>query len=141
MADGRQHADEAVEVLRDIWRAQGQNVAEVFAESGGKSCKRMAAVGYAELAGDTDDPVGAWKARLAREGKLRPGGSLRELVLGSGDPPGPAGTGTHHRAGHHPGQRADEQDHHDSHHHAHGTEHHQPHGKERAWTTRRPSAS
>src|SRR5690606_20809345 len=76
--------------------AQGRHPAEVMDTSSGKHCKRMAHVGYSELAGDTDDPAAAWRARLARDGKLRPGGSLRDLVFGSDD-----GTNTQEQRHHH----------------------------------------
>jgi len=73
--------DEALDVLRAVWRGQGQ--ADRFDEEG-KSCKRMADVGFEPdgFEPEADDLTAAWKARLAREGKLRPGG-VRELVLGS----------------------------------------------------------
>jgi hypothetical protein len=74
--------DEALEVLRAVWRGQGQ-----YDLDEGKSCKRMADVGFEAdgFEADAADLAAAWKARLAREGKLRPG-SLRELVLGSDGP-------------------------------------------------------
>jgi hypothetical protein len=75
--------DEALEVLRGIWSAQGQTSADLDEASGhGKSCKRMAGVGFGGTSGDDEDLRAAWRARLEREGKLRPGGSLRDLVLG-----------------------------------------------------------
>ena len=78
--------EEALEVLREVWRAQGQTVADLDEAGGsGKACKRMAGVGFGELA-DDDDVRAAWRARLEREGKLNPGSSVRELVLGSQQP-------------------------------------------------------
>jgi hypothetical protein len=79
-------ADEALEVLREVWRGQGQSAADLDAaadESGtGKSCKRMTDVGFDDFGAGEEDPAGAWRARLAREGKLAPsGGSVRDLVL------------------------------------------------------------
>ena len=75
--------DEALEVLRGIWSAQGQTSADLDDTSGhGKSCKRMADVGFGGSSGDDEDLRAAWRARLEREGKFRPGGSLRDLVLG-----------------------------------------------------------
>jgi hypothetical protein len=75
--------DEALEVLRGIWSAQGQTSVDLDDTSGhGKSCKRMADVGFGGSSGDDEDLRAAWRARLEREGKLRPGGSLRDLVLG-----------------------------------------------------------
>jgi hypothetical protein len=74
--------DETLEVLRGIWSAQGQTSADLD-DSSGKSCKRMADVGFGELDGSDGDLRGAWRARLEREGKLNPGTSLADLILGS----------------------------------------------------------
>jgi hypothetical protein len=73
--------DEALEVLRGIWSAQGQTSADIDTHSGhGKSCKRMSGVGFD---GDDEDLRAAWRDRLEREGKLSgPGGSVRDLVFG-----------------------------------------------------------
>jgi hypothetical protein len=78
--------DEAIEVLRAIWRAQGQDAADLDELCGsGKSCKKMSDVGFDDLGGG--DPRAAWRATLAREGKLKPGtGTVRDLVLGT-EPP------------------------------------------------------
>lgn len=79
---GAEHA-EALEVLRDIWRGQGQTAANL--DDGCEShCKRMtdAGVGFDDFAaGDETDRRAAWRTRLEREGKLSPAGSLRDLVL------------------------------------------------------------
>jgi hypothetical protein len=77
-----QHA-ETLEVLRDVWRAQGQDVADLD-DSCESHCKKMtdAGVGFDDYAaGDETDRVSAWRARLEREGKLSPAGSLRDLML------------------------------------------------------------
>jgi hypothetical protein len=73
--------DEALEVLRAVWRGQGQ-----FDLEEGKSCKRMADVGFEAdgFGAEAADLTSAWKAKLAREGKLRPG-SVRDIVLGSAE--------------------------------------------------------
>jgi len=83
--------DDALEVLREVWSAQGQTSAELDEACGTtKSCKKMADVGFDGLA---DAPAGAgagaadlrtaWREQLRREGKLDPGaGSVRDLVLG-----------------------------------------------------------
>ena len=81
--------DEALEVLRGVWSAQGQISADLDEDCGTtKSCKRMADVGFDGLAsaeGDVDLRT-AWRARLEREGKLTPGsGSVRDLVFGSAE--------------------------------------------------------
>ena len=47
-----------------------------------KSCKRMADVGFGELDGGDVDVRAAWRDRLEREGKLNPGSSVADLVLG-----------------------------------------------------------
>lgn len=78
--------EEALEVLRSVWSAQGQTSADLDdAEGHRKACKRMANVGFGELAGDDSDLRAAWRARLEREGKLNPDASLRDLVLGRGE--------------------------------------------------------
>jgi hypothetical protein len=80
---------EALEVLRDVWRAQAQTVADLD-DSGESHCKRMtdAGVGFDDYAaGDATDRAAAWRDRLARDGKLSPTGSLRDLVLPVPSPP------------------------------------------------------
>jgi hypothetical protein len=80
---------DALEVLREVWRGQGQTAAELDDLSCEKSCKRMtdAGVGFEDFAGEKDvDRIVAWRARLEREGKFsRSGGSVRDLVLGPQD--------------------------------------------------------
>jgi hypothetical protein len=76
--------EEVLEVLREVWNAQGQTAEDVEEACGTtKSCKRMTDVGFDGLAEETDgDLRAAWRAQLAREGKLNPGaGSVRDLVL------------------------------------------------------------
>jgi hypothetical protein len=85
--------DEALEVLREVWSAQGQTGADLD-EAGGttKSCKKMADVGFDGLADAAREASGtatggdlrdAWREQLRREGKLNPdAGSVRDLVLG-----------------------------------------------------------
>jgi hypothetical protein len=77
--------DETLEVLRGIWSAQGQGSADLDDASGGKSCKRMADVGFGDIDGGDADVRAAWRDRLEREGKLNPGTSLADLVLGSAE--------------------------------------------------------
>ncbi len=75
---------EALEVLREVWRAAGQTAADLD-DSCEKSCKRMtdAGVGFEDFADETDaDRMAAWRVRLEREGKLSSSGSVRDLVLG-----------------------------------------------------------
>jgi hypothetical protein len=80
--------DEALEVLRGIWSAQGQTSADLDEACGPKSCQRMSDVNFDGLAMKGDGEAGgdlrsAWRDRLEREGKLNPAaGSVRDLVLG-----------------------------------------------------------
>ncbi len=71
-------------MLRDVWAAQGQtdeDLADVLGPQ--KSCKRMADVGFDDLAESGDDLRSAWRETLERDGKRRPqGGTLADLVLG-----------------------------------------------------------
>jgi hypothetical protein len=80
---------EALEVLREVWRGQGQTAADLDDESCEKSCKRMtdAGVGFEDYtAGDDMDRIAAWRATLEREGKLnRSGGTVRDLILRPGE--------------------------------------------------------
>jgi len=82
------HPDDALEVLRGVWSAQGQASADLDETCGTtKSCKKMADVGFDGMAGADGDLRAAWRERLRREGKLDPqADSVRDLVLGSADP-------------------------------------------------------
>lgn len=85
---------QALEVLREVWRSQGQTGADL-GDDCEKSCKRMtdAGVGFEDFAaGDDADRVAAWRATLEREGKLnRSGGTVRDLVMGARESVPPAG--------------------------------------------------
>jgi hypothetical protein len=89
MSDMSAEPAEALEVLREVWRGQGQTAADLDDPSGEqKSCKRMAdaGVGYDEFAAGEGDLASAWRATLEREGKLNSsGGSVRDLVMGSAE--------------------------------------------------------
>jgi hypothetical protein len=75
--------DDAREVLREVWSAQGQTSADLEACDTTKACKKMADVGFEGLAGEDGDLGAAWRDKLRREGKLNQGsGSVRDLVLG-----------------------------------------------------------
>ena len=75
--------DDAREVLREVWSAQGQTSADLETCDTTKACKKMADVGFDGLAGEDGDLRAAWRAKLEREGKLNQGaGSVRDLVLG-----------------------------------------------------------
>src|SRR6202020_145669 len=76
----------ALEVLRDVWRAQAQTVADLD-DSCESHCKKMAdaGVGFDDYAaGDETDRMAAWRARLEREGKLGSAGRLRDPMLRPG---------------------------------------------------------
>jgi len=79
--------EEALEVLRGVWSAQGQTSTDLADALGTKkSCKNMANIGFDGMADDDGDLRSAWRARLEREGKLNPdAGSLADLVLGSAE--------------------------------------------------------
>lgn len=76
--------DEAVDVLRAVWSADGQS-AEALDDCGPtKSCRNMKDVSFDGMAEPGTDLTEAWRDRLRREGKLSTsGGSIRDLVLGS----------------------------------------------------------
>jgi hypothetical protein len=80
-------SDEALEVLREVWRSQGQGLSDLDdADGSQKSCKKMADVGFDDFGAGEADLVAAWRAKLEREGKLADsGGSVRDLVLGRAD--------------------------------------------------------
>jgi hypothetical protein len=74
---------EALEVLREVWRSQGQGVSDLENLDGSqKSCKKMADVGFDDFAAGEADLHAAWRAKLEREGKLTgSSGTVRDLVL------------------------------------------------------------
>jgi hypothetical protein len=81
--------DDAVDVLRAVWAADGQR-SEDLDEAGGlaKSCRNMKDVSFDGMAEPGSDLHAAWRERLRSEGKLRPsGGSIRDLVLGPAETP------------------------------------------------------
>jgi hypothetical protein len=75
--------DEAKEVLRSLWRAEGQEleVDEDCVPQNQKACKNMKGVSFDGFAPAGSNLGQAWRDKLEREGKLSQG-SLRELVLG-----------------------------------------------------------
>ena len=74
--------DEAVDVLRSVWSADGgQNLDEDCGPT--KSCKNMKDVSFDGMAEPGTNLREAWRDRLRREGKLSTsGGTIRDLVLG-----------------------------------------------------------
>lgn len=79
--------DEALDVLREVWGAHGQSSTDLDEAFGAtKSCKRMADVGFDDLADSSGDLRAAWRATLRRDGKLSPeAGTVRDLILGSAE--------------------------------------------------------
>jgi hypothetical protein len=77
--------DEAVDVLRAVWAADGTTGQDLEDACGPtKSCRNMKDVSFDGMAEPGTDLHEAWKDRLRREGKLSTsGGSIRDLVLGS----------------------------------------------------------
>jgi hypothetical protein len=76
--------DEAVDVLRAVWAADGQSAESLDDDCGPtKSCKNMKDITFDGMAEPGSDLGSAWRERLKREGKLSTsGGSVRDLVLG-----------------------------------------------------------
>jgi hypothetical protein len=80
--------EEVLEVLREVWGAHGQTAEDIEEACGTtKSCQKMADVGFDGLAEETDGDLRiAWRAQLAREGKLNPNAaSVRDLILPSAE--------------------------------------------------------
>jgi hypothetical protein len=76
--------DEARDVLRAVWAAEGQSSSDLNEDcSPTRSCKNMKGISFDGLAEPGNDLSGAWRDKLAREGKLSDsGGSIRDLVFG-----------------------------------------------------------
>jgi hypothetical protein len=78
--------EDAVEVLRAVWSAEGTTGADLDAAVGGhhgKACKNAKHMSFEGFADGEEDVRTAWRTRLEREGKLAGGGqSIRDLVLG-----------------------------------------------------------
>jgi hypothetical protein len=82
------HADGAIDVLRAVWAADESGRAELDEDCGPtRSCRNMRDVTFDGYAEPGTDLSGAWREKLAREGKLdTSGGSVRDLVIGSSEP-------------------------------------------------------
>jgi hypothetical protein len=80
-----QQPEDAVEVLRSVWAAEGASSADLDEAFGPKkTCKNMKHVSFDGMAEPGSDLRAAWRERLEREGKLSTsGGSIRDLVFGS----------------------------------------------------------
>jgi hypothetical protein len=79
--------DEAVEVLRSVWAADGQTSGTLEEDFGPtKPCKNMQDVSFDGMAEPGTDLRAAWREKLRREGKLSTShGTVRDLVLGEQD--------------------------------------------------------
>ncbi|GAA2560876.1 hypothetical protein [Pseudonocardia hydrocarbonoxydans] len=94
MAEDDPRADEGLAVFRGIWDARRAHGAGPGPGTT-RTCRNMTDIGFGGMAGETpeggstarpvdDDQRRAWRALLAREGKLVPGAtSVRDLVLGT----------------------------------------------------------
>jgi hypothetical protein len=77
--------DEALELLRGVGRKTEERRPDDDC-SPTKNCKNMRDITFDGYAEPGSDLTGAWRDRLAREGKLsKSGGSIRDLVLGPTD--------------------------------------------------------
>jgi hypothetical protein len=81
-------SQDAAEVLRSVWSAQGTTSAELDEDIPvAKVCRNMKDVSFDGMAEPGSDLRQAWRDRLEREGKLSTsGGSIRDLVLGADAP-------------------------------------------------------
>jgi hypothetical protein len=76
---------QAGEVLRSIWQQQPEQLLELDEECNpNKVCRNMKDVSFEGFGGEEGESVAtAWKAKLAREGKLATGNTIADLVLGN----------------------------------------------------------
>ena len=75
--------DEALEIMRAVWRGQGQGAEVVADEADIKSCKRMADVGFDEFGENSRTPAGVARPAGARnEAQSGAAAVSRDLVLG-----------------------------------------------------------
>jgi len=83
-----EQSDDAREVLRAMWAAEGQTSAAIDEDiSAKKVCRNMKDVSFDGMAEPGSDLREAWRDRLEREGKLNTSGhSIRDLVLGADAP-------------------------------------------------------
>ncbi len=88
MKDKNTNSKSFKESIQSIWSVNSDEISkivEIEEECGPtKTCKNMKEItfeGFAESGGSLSD---AWKATLAREGKLNEGkGSIKDIILGS----------------------------------------------------------
>ena len=79
--------DDALDVLRQVWSAQGQTSADLDEACGTtKSCKKMADVGFDGHGRGRWRPARRVAGHAAARGQAEPeAGSVRDLVLGSAE--------------------------------------------------------
>jgi hypothetical protein len=76
--------DDAVEILRAVWAADGSTETDLEGLRPAKACKNMKHVSFDGMADPGSDLRDAWRERLEREGKLsKSGGTIRDLVFGT----------------------------------------------------------
>lgn len=74
----------AGEVLRNIWQGNPDQLVELDEECNpNKVCRNMKEVSFEGFGDEGGDVASAWKAKLAREGKLATGNTIADLVLGN----------------------------------------------------------
>ena len=79
-----QNIEQAAEVLKSVWQGNPGTMAELDDECNpNKVCRNMKDVTYDGFGEEGESVAAAWKAKLAREGKLAAGGSIGDLILGS----------------------------------------------------------
>jgi hypothetical protein len=80
--------DTTADVLQSVWLTSHDHNEMDEDCSPTKVCRNMKDVTFDGYAEPGSDLAAAWKAKLAREGKLAPtGSSVRELILGQGEQP------------------------------------------------------
>jgi len=80
------HDDTTADVLQSVWLTSHDHNELDEDCSPGKVCRNMKDVTFDGYAEPGSDIGAAWRAKLAREGKLTTsGGSIRELILGEGE--------------------------------------------------------
>ena len=81
------HGETTDDVLRSVWLTEHTHDHDLDEDcSPTKACRNMKDVTFDGYAEPGSDLGAAWRARLAREGKLSTSeGSIRDLVLGQGN--------------------------------------------------------
>jgi hypothetical protein len=76
-------SENAGEVLRSIWQQNSEQLVELDEECNpNKVCRNMKEVSFEGFGDEGSDVASAWKAKLAREGKLNTGNTIADLVFG-----------------------------------------------------------